>query len=350
MTAVASGSGAGGWWGAGVKLHVGEESGFAALKTVDPRDVVKRGTWDKEKEKEKEADRDGKMEVDEDVDVDEDMEEKEVGVEKDKELKMEQDIAMAMDQEVGLELRTTESSDVEEILKDYQELQLEFEQVERAQQLEPEPEAPAEINENRPEQQAYLGDGDITPHRGQGDEETVGSESPRSQRTITEETELPFLYTGGNILTPTQAEQATTLAESAGDTEEQHRRKEREEEDDMEKRFLALASGLRQQRQQGEEEGTSNQDGHGSAMDGLIMGGRAQATDELKERFKRVFEGRYVAGSSTGAVVGGSEADVGIERNEDEPDLSVICPPCLLQSLFSFNLLLAYISYFRSRN
>ncbi|KAF8469646.1 hypothetical protein BDZ91DRAFT_61379 [Kalaharituber pfeilii] len=66
----------------------------------------------------------------------------------------------------------------------------------------------------------------------------------------------------------------------------------------MEERFLALASGLRQ---------------------------RGDAEDELKQRFKRVFEGKYMADSSTGGVMGGSEIhgseDPGLEP-EEEPDIS----------------------------
>ncbi|KAF8424525.1 hypothetical protein EV426DRAFT_598334 [Tirmania nivea] len=101
------------------------------------------------------------------------------------------------------------------------------------------------------------------------------------------------------------------MASIPHDELEQQRQREREEENSMEKRFLALASGIRKDQQ----------------SDGGVLGVRGQLSgvDELKERFKRVFEGRYIAGSSTGAVRGGSEFshDVGLEIEEEEEELDI---------------------------
>lgn len=124
-----------------------------------------------------------------------------------------------------------------------------------------------------------------------------------------------FIYQGGSILSDAETTAATEMAIAANDDREQQRIREREEESIMEKRFLALASGIRKEQQQ-----------HGG-----VLGSRAplSAADELKERFKRVFEGRGVAGSSTGAVRGGSEFshDIGVEVDDgDDPDISVCLP------------------------
>lgn len=110
----------------------------------------------------------------------------------------------------------------------------------------------------------------------------------------------------------------------------------------MEKRFLALASGLRrQQEQEQREEQAGVEEGGGSGGSekggggGSERGGGAgvedaqdqiRGVDELKERFRRVFEGRYVAGESTMAVMGEGENDVDggdIVEGGDEPDISV---------------------------
>ncbi|RPB27116.1 hypothetical protein L211DRAFT_608694 [Terfezia boudieri ATCC MYA-4762] len=120
-----------------------------------------------------------------------------------------------------------------------------------------------------------------------------------------------FLYQGGNILSDTETTAFSEMAAISHDDHEQQRQREREEEDSMEKRFLALASGIRK----------------GQQSDGGVLGvsGQLSGADELKERFKRVFEGRYIAGSSRGAVRGGSEFshDVGLEVEDEEPDISV---------------------------
>ncbi|KAF8456203.1 hypothetical protein BGX38DRAFT_67602 [Terfezia claveryi] len=119
-----------------------------------------------------------------------------------------------------------------------------------------------------------------------------------------------FLYQGGNILSDTETTAVSEMAAISHDEDEQQRQWEREGENSMEKRFLALASGIRK----------------GQQSDGGVLGDRGQLSgaDELKERFKRVFEGRYIAGSSRGAVRGGSEFshDVGLEGEDEEPDIS----------------------------
>ena len=126
---------------------------------------------------------------------------------------------------------------------------------------------------------------------------------------------------------------------TGGDGTEQ----QRDREASVEKRFLALASGLRSQQEQeqrgeetGSEEGGDEDEGGGGAGE---KGGQDQISggDELRERFRRVFEGRYVAGDSTMAVMGGSENDVdGEVAGEDgEPDISV----CLYVGLLSVSFL-----------
>jgi len=125
-----------------------------------------------------------------------------------------------------------------------------------------------------------------------------------------------FPYQGGNILSDAEATAVSEMAATSHDELEQQRQREREEENSMERQFLTLASGIRKDQQ----------------SDGGVLGvrGHLSGADELKERFKRVFEGRYIVGSSTGAVNGGSEIyhDVGLEVGDEEgPDISV----CLLQ-------------------
>lgn len=126
---------------------------------------------------------------------------------------------------------------------------------------------------------------------------------------------------------------------TGGDGTEQ----QRDREASVEKRFLALASGLRSQQEQeqrGEETG-SEEGGDGDlGGDGAgEKGGQGQMSgvDELRERFRRVFEGRYVAGDSTMAVMGGSENDIDgeVAGEGDEPDISV----CLHIGLLSMRFL-----------
>jgi len=129
-----------------------------------------------------------------------------------------------------------------------------------------------------------------------------------------------FPYQGGNILSDAETTAVSEMVAVSHDEHEQQRQREREEENSMEKRFLALASGIRKDQQ----------------SDGGVLGVRGQLSgaDELKERFKRVFEGRYIAGSSTGAVRGESEFshDVGLEvEGEEELDISVWAAPLALK-------------------
>ncbi|KAI5780727.1 hypothetical protein DFH27DRAFT_337595 [Peziza echinospora] len=90
-------------------------------------------------------------------------------------------------------------------------------------------------------------------------------------------------------------------------------------EDLMEQRFLALASGLRIQH--GAQPSQQQSQQHPAAL----------RDDDLRQRFKRVLEGRHVAGSSTGGVIGGSSEvwdDEGwVGGDSVDQDLSVITPP-----------------------
>ena len=143
-----------------------------------------------------------------------------------------------------------------------------------------------------------------------GDEDDEDSRTPPLRKSANGADS--FLYQGGNILSDAETTAVSEMAATSHDEHEQQRQREREEENSMEKRFLALASGIRKDQQ----------------SDGGVLGvkGQLSGADELKERFKRVFEGRYIAGSSTGAVRGGSEFshDVGLEvEDEEEPDISV---------------------------
>ena len=134
---------------------------------------------------------------------------------------------------------------------------------------------------------------------------------------------------------------------TGGDGTEQQRQNERDREASIKKRFLALASGLspqQDQEQREEETGVEEEEGGGGSEGDGGAGGKVgldqtSGVDELRERFRRVFEGRYVAGDSTMAVMGGSEIDIegDITEEDYEPDISV----CLLSNYpWAFSIIL----------